>query len=37
MWVKMDVAPVPLPAAAWLLLGGIGGLGAASRKRRTAA
>ena len=33
MWVKMDVAPVPLPAATWLLLGGIGGLGAASRKR----
>ena len=28
------VAPVPLPAAAWLLLGGIGALGAASRRRR---
>jgi len=36
MWVKMDVAPVPLPAAAWLLLGGIGVLGAASRRKRTA-
>ena len=36
MWVKMDVAPVPLPAAAWLLLGGIGALGAASRRKRTA-
>lgn len=34
MWVKMDVAPVPLPAAAWLLIGGIGALGAASRRKR---
>lgn len=36
MWVKMEVAPVPLPAAAWLLLGGIGALGAASRRKRAA-
>lgn len=34
--VRMDVKPVPLPAAAWLLLGGIAALGAASRRRRAA-
>ena len=27
-------APIPLPAAAWLLLGGLGALGAVVRKRR---
>jgi hypothetical protein len=27
-------APVPLPAAAWLLVGGIAGLGAVARRRR---
>lgn len=32
--VRMDVAPVPLPAAAWLLLGGMAGLGAVARRRR---
>lgn len=31
-----DVAPVPLPAAAWMLAGALGGLGALSRKRRKA-
>jgi hypothetical protein len=27
------IAPIPLPAAAWLLLGGLGALGAVARKR----
>ncbi len=30
-------APIPLPAAAWMLLAGLGGLGAVARRRRTAA
>jgi hypothetical protein len=32
-----SVAPVPLPAAAWLLISGIAGLGAVGRRRRQAA
>jgi hypothetical protein len=31
-----DLNPVPLPAAAWLMLSGIGALGAAARQRKAA-
>lgn len=34
--VRMDVAPVPLPAAAWLLIAGVGGLAAVARRRSAA-
>lgn len=34
---RIHVAPIPLPAAGWLLLGGIGALGAMSRRRRKTA
>lgn len=33
---KSNVAPIPLPAAGWLLVAGLGGLGALSRRRRAA-
>jgi len=32
---SLTLAPVPLPAAAWLMLGGLGGIGALARKKRT--
>ena len=34
--MRIDVAPIPLPAAGWLLLGGIGALGLARRRRKAA-
>ena len=33
----LSAAPVPLPAAGWLLLGGLGAIGALRRRRRAAA
>lgn len=34
--MRITVAPIPLPAAGWLLLGGIGALGLARRRRKVA-
>ncbi|WP_424191993.1 VPLPA-CTERM sorting domain-containing protein [Ampullimonas aquatilis] len=34
--VLSNASPVPLPAAAWLMLGGLSGLGVLGRKKRTA-
>ena len=35
-WVRVVTAPVPLPAAGWMLIGGLAGLGFLGRKRRAA-
>jgi len=35
--IQVNVAPIPLPAAGWLLLTAVGGLGLAARRRRKAA
>jgi len=32
--IHVNVAPIPLPAAGWLLLSGIGALGFAARRRK---
>lgn len=34
--VRIDVTPVPLPAAGWMLLAGLAGMGLLGRKRRAA-
>ncbi|TVQ57087.1 MAG: VPLPA-CTERM sorting domain-containing protein [Rhodobacteraceae bacterium] len=36
MVVRVDVAPIPLPAGVWLMLTGVGGLIAAGRRKRAA-
>ncbi len=33
---RIDIAPIPVPAAGFLLLGGLGALGAMARRRKTA-
>lgn len=41
LWARFtadpNVAPIPLPAAAWMLIGGLGALGAVARRRKAAA
>lgn len=32
--VKLDVAPIPLPAAGWMLLAGLGGIAAMKRRKK---
>ena len=37
IYADIEVSPIPLPAAGWLLIAGLGGLAVAGRKKRTAA
>nr|WP_280860294.1 THxN family PEP-CTERM protein [Pararhodobacter sp. SW119] len=37
LYAQLSVVPIPLPAAAWLLLGGLGALGLTAHRRRKSA